>query len=175
MPLREVATVLVIDHVAKSASRSTPYARGAGSKLADTETFWYVEAEEKFSREQAGRVLLTLHKDREGSPASARALRGRRRRGQAAGEAGPADDDASGPSSVRKAREAVLGVLRRHDGEELTARQITELAGGKAATARDALRDLAADPSAPVSARPGEKNAVRYRFDADTMTALGIE
>lgn len=174
MPLREVATVIVIDHVPKSATRTTPYPRGAGSKLADTEVFWYVEAEEKFSREQIGRVLLTLHKDREGilPPQGVRF-----EVGDGAGKLPVKQipvDDASGPSSARKARDAVLDVLRRHDGEELTGRQITELVGGKAATAREALRDLAADPSAPVSARPGEKNAVHYRFNADAMTALEV-
>lgn len=60
------ATVVVIDHVAKAATRSEPYARGAGGKLADVDGQWYVEAHEPFSRDHKGKLLLTNHKNREG-------------------------------------------------------------------------------------------------------------
>lgn len=67
MPLRRLgATVAVIDHVPKGATRGTPYPRGAGSKLADTEVAWFVEAVEAFSQSQSGELLLTRQKDRNG-------------------------------------------------------------------------------------------------------------
>lgn len=67
LPLREAgATLLVIDHVSKSATRSQPYPRGAGSKLADTDVAFFIEAAEKFSRARSGVLAVTKQKDREG-------------------------------------------------------------------------------------------------------------
>lgn len=66
-PARELgATVVVIDHVAKSATRKTGYSRGAGAKAADVDAHWYVETTEDFNRDTPGKLLLTNEKDREG-------------------------------------------------------------------------------------------------------------
>jgi hypothetical protein len=66
MPVREYGgSAVVIDHVIKGATRSTPYptpyGRGDGS-----EVMFFIEVEEPFSREKIGRLRLTKHKDREG-------------------------------------------------------------------------------------------------------------
>jgi hypothetical protein len=60
------ATVVVIDHVAKSATAGTGYGRGAGAKKADTDAQWYVETVVPFSRDVSGKLMLTQQKDREG-------------------------------------------------------------------------------------------------------------
>jgi hypothetical protein len=173
MPLREQATVIVIDHVTKGATRSTPYARGAGSKLADTEVFWYVEALEKFNREQPGTILLTKHKDREG------VLPERVRFSVGDGKGGlpierVSDDDEQSHSASERVRRDVLGVLRQHDGAELTSRQVRELVTGRTADIATALRELASDPSQPVSARPADRNSILYRHDASATSALSV-
>lgn len=58
--------VVVIDHVTKSSNATARYSRGAGSKLADADVAWYVEATEPFNREQSGLIHCRLQKDREG-------------------------------------------------------------------------------------------------------------
>lgn len=58
--------IAVIDHVTKNASASSRYARGAGSKLADSDVAWFVEAIEPFSRTQSGLVRCGRQKDRSG-------------------------------------------------------------------------------------------------------------
>lgn len=57
--------VLVIDHVTKG-DKNSDYARGAGTKQADTDVHWKVNKLEPFNRTQKGLIELTLHKDREG-------------------------------------------------------------------------------------------------------------
>ena len=174
MPLREAATVVVIDHVVKGETRSTPYARGAGSKLADTEVFWFVEAEEKFYRDRIGRILLTKHKDREGIlPERVRFEVGD---GQGNLPVKRLEDEGvpGGPNAAVKARAAVLELLRRHDGESLSTRQIEQMVKGKREHVREAAKELAADPSAPVSSSPGERNAVLYKHDVGAAVALDV-
>jgi hypothetical protein len=149
-------------------------ARGAGSKLADTEVFWFVEAEEKFSREQSGVVLLTKHKDREGVLPERVRLKVGDGRGGLPIERIEVDDGVPGVARADAARREVLDVLRRHDGEELTGRQVVEMVSGRAAEVREALKALASDPSEPVSARPGERRSVLYGFDAAAATALAV-
>ena len=58
--------VVIIDHVTKNATASSRYSRGAGSKLADVDVQWYVEATEPFNREQSGLIHCRQQKDREG-------------------------------------------------------------------------------------------------------------
>lgn len=171
MPLREQASVIVIDHVTKGATRSTPYARGAGSKLADTEVFWYVEAEEKFNREQPGVILLTKHKDREGVLPE----RVRFSVGDGEGKLPIERMDAEGDSEAGKSealRRAILDLLRRNDGAELSSRHIRELVTGRASDIAAALKELATDPSVPVSGRPAPRGAVFYQFDGSAVSAL---
>jgi hypothetical protein len=172
LPLREHATVVVIDHVTKGATRTTPYARGAGAKLADTEVMWYVEAVEPFSRTKVGEVLLTKHKDREGVlPERVRFEVGDgnaklpvKRLPDGADEARVTDE---------KARRAVLDVLRKHDGSKLSTNQLVQMATGvRASDVRSAAAELADDQSQPVSSEPGARNSVMYWLDAAAATAL---
>jgi hypothetical protein len=170
MPLREHGTVVVIDHVIKGATATTPYARGAGSKLADTEVMWYVDAVTPFSRSQIGELLLTKHKDREGVlPEHIRFEVGD---GKGKLPIKRLADDASAASGAgAKIKAALLGTLTKHDGSELSTNQVLELTPGKRTAKLAALTELAADPSAPVSSRPGTNRTVVYRFDASAVTA----
>lgn len=60
--------IVVIDHVTKASSgRDGQYARGASSKLADSDVHWHVETIEKFKTDKIGRVRLKLKKDNDGS------------------------------------------------------------------------------------------------------------
>lgn len=63
---RHALPVVVIDHVTKDSTSKQRYARGAGSKLADSDVAWYVELHEPFSRTQAGVIHCVLKKDRDG-------------------------------------------------------------------------------------------------------------
>jgi len=175
MPLREAGTVIVIDHVTKGATRTTPYARGAGSKLADTEVFWYVEAQEKFSRERSGVILLTKHKDREGVLPERLRFKVGDGKGGLPVERIDADSEEGGEgreSPRTRVMAAVREKLRSHDGEALTGRQVEQMVSGRRAAVADALRDLAADPSEPFTASPGPRTSVLYRHDASAPTAL---
>jgi len=57
--------VLVIDHVTKN-DKDSDYARGAGTKQADTDVHWKVDKLEDFTRAKQGLIQMTRHKDREG-------------------------------------------------------------------------------------------------------------
>lgn len=60
------AAVLQIDHVAKSEGNRGRFAIGAQHKLAGVAVAYGVEAIERPSRQRAGRVKVTIHKDRHG-------------------------------------------------------------------------------------------------------------
>ena len=178
LPLREAgATLLVIDHVSKAATRSQPYPRGAGSKLADTDVAFYIEATQRFSRARGGELAVTKQKDREGVLPD-----GTQRYAIGDGEGRlPIErlDDESDPRVARndaraRARAEVAAVLSRNDGEELTTNQVCQFVEAKREYVRDALRGLAADASEPYSARPGPNNSVLYRFDAQATKALSL-
>jgi AAA domain len=172
MPLREHATVIVIDHVTKAATRSTPYPRGAGSKLADTEVFWFVEAEEKFNREQPGVILLSKHKDREGVlPERVRFSVGDGKGNLPVERIEAESGDSGKPESLRR---ETLNVLQRHDGQELSTNQLEQLVSGRRGDVRTAAKELASDPGVAVSVRAGERRAVYYRYDAAAMTAVEV-
>ena len=164
MPLRRLgATAVVIDHVTKGATSRTPYPRGAGSKLADAEVAWYVEATEKFNREQAGEVLLTCHKDRNGVlPREVRLRVGD-------GVGGLPVEVLDGPSGsgdrFDQIKRHVLDTLRKHDGEKLTVSQLKGLVTGKSKAIGDAARELGDELGEPVSSGPGPRNSVLYWHD----------
>jgi hypothetical protein len=173
MPLREYATVVVVDHVVKSATRTMPYSRGAGSKLADTEVHWYVEAEVKFNRSQIGRLRLTKHKDREGILPSEVYLKVGDGSGlltveQVDGEATKAD------RKVGKIKVAIRELLTKQDGERFTKNYIEGAVEGKRSDIRTALTQLVSDPGEPFSVRPGDRGASMYGFDAAAKTAAQL-
>lgn len=58
-------TVIVIDHITKT-GQDSQYARGAGTKEADTDVHWRVIKVTEFDRNNAGCVMLVRKKDREG-------------------------------------------------------------------------------------------------------------
>lgn len=58
--------ILVIDHVTKSATETTKYSRGAGSKQADADIAWFVKCETPFNRTTVGTISVHQQKDREG-------------------------------------------------------------------------------------------------------------
>jgi AAA domain len=176
LPAREAgATVIVIDHVVKGATKATPYARGAGSKLADTDVMWYVERTKPFDRETIGRLELTRSKDRIGCLPEAVALR----IGDGAGglplEVVEVDDEDNRSLRAAGMRGRVLSVLSEHSSpeEKLSGRQVVALTTGKAKEIQDALRELAADSSAPVASEP-HGQSVRYWHDEKARTGLPV-
>jgi len=171
IPTREAgATVIVIDHVTKGATKTTPYARGAGSKLADTDVSWYVEAIHNFDRETVGKVELTRKKDREGRLPERLAF-----------EVG--DGDGALPvrqveienEESRNEREAglrgkVLAALQEHSTPEqpLSGNQIVQLAHGRKADVLAALGELVSLAGSGVEQKPGERRSILYWFDPTT-------
>jgi hypothetical protein len=173
LPLREYATVVVIDHVTKGATRTTPYARGSGAKLADAEVMWYVEAVEPFSRSQVGKVLLTKHKDREGVLPERVSFEVGDGNGKLPVKR-VADDADSARVTDGKPRSIVLDALRSNDGRELTGRQLESMIAARASDVREAVKALALDPSQPVRQEAGSRNSILYSFDAASASALPI-
>lgn len=173
MPLREHATPIVVDHVVKSATRAMPYARGAGSKLADTEVMWYVEAELKFNRTQRGRLRLTKHKDREGilPPEIFLAV------GDGAGllSVERIDGEASKEDrTLAKIKASLMVFLNEHDGERFSTKYLEEAIAGTRGLIRTALTDLVGDPALPYSSIKGDHEANMYGCDASAATALAV-
>jgi hypothetical protein len=173
IPTREAgATVIVVDHVTKAATRSTPYPRGAGAKLADTDVNWYVEASERFDRDHAGRIRLTNHKDREGVLAAELQFA----IGDGQGGLPITPVEAGQDTGVSGLRSAVVAALAEHSSPEkpLSQRQVEGLVAGDNTRIRDELRRLAADPSAPVQVRPGSRNSLLYWFEESETGGLDV-
>ena len=138
LPMRETgASLVVIDHVGKGATRSQPYPRGAGSQLADTDVAFYIEAAEKFSRTKPGELAVTKKKDRDGvlpdftqrfsigdgeGKLPIKAL-------ESTSVSGVATDDSRG-----RVRRDVADLLRAQDGTDLTTNQVCQLVKRKAGT-----------------------------------------
>jgi hypothetical protein len=166
MPLRDLgATILVIDHVQKTASRSNPYPRGAGSKLADTEVAWFVEAIEPFNRSQVGELRLTKHKDRSGVLPAEMRLKVGDGQGNLPVEVieGAGESDGRGDKE-HQLRQRVVEALREHG--ELNVTQLKELVKGNASQVVATARELAHDPREPVGVGTGPRQSVIYRYDA---------
>jgi predicted ATP-dependent serine protease len=168
IPAREAgATVVVIDHVVKGATKSTPYARGAGSKLADTDAAWYVEATVRFDRETPGKVELTRHKDREGLLPELLVFEV----GDGAGmlPVKQVDAETEDTKAARGAgmRGKVLAVLQEHSTPErpLSGRQLEALAEGKAADIRAARDELVNLAGSGVKAAP-QGRGVGYWYES---------
>ena len=172
MPLRDLgATILVIDHVQKTASRSNPYPRGAGSKLADTEVAWFVEAIEPFNRSQVGELRLTKHKDRSGVLPAEMRLKVGDGQGNLPVEVieGAGESDGRGDKE-HQLRQRVVEALREHG--ELNVTQLKELVKGNASQVVATARELAHDPREPVGVGTGPRQSVIYRYDAAEAVPL---
>jgi KaiC/GvpD/RAD55 family RecA-like ATPase len=168
IPTREAGgTVLVIDHVTKGATKSTPYARGAGSKLADTDVSWYVEAVEQFDRSTAGKVELTRKKDREGRLPELLIYKVGDGAGSLPVERVAAEDEHTRDRRDAGLRGRVLAVLEEHSSPErkLSGRQLEALVEGKAADVRGARDELIGMPGSGVEAAP-DGRGVGYWYDA---------
>lgn len=177
LPAREAgATVVVIDHVQKGATRTTPYPRGAGSKLADTDVAWYVEATERFDREKSGRVELTRHKDREGLLPERLAYTV----GDGAGKLPVVQVDAETEETQDRRdgamRAKVLAVLQEHSTPDtpISTKQVLGRVVGRDSAVTAALRELAEDRSAPVSTVNGPRGSILYAHDPDAVGALAV-
>lgn len=162
--------MIVIDHVVKGATRATPYARGAGSKLADTDVAWYIEKTVNFDRETVGRIELTRHKDREGLLPERLAFEVGDGKGMLPVIAVEMEDEGSRSKREEGMRSRVLATLQEHaiGGTKLSTHQVVGMTTGKESAIREALRELAADKAAAVCAEPGERNAIVYFYDPDT-------
>lgn len=177
IPTREAgATVIVIDHVTKGATKQTPYARGAGSKLADTDVAWYVEATARFDRETAGRVELTRNKDREGLlPERLAYAVGDGAGGLPVVEVEMEDE---GTRTQREAgmRSKVLATLQEHSTPDkpVTTKQVVGRVTGRDSAITAALRELAEDRSAPVSTFNGPHGSILYAYDPGAVQALAV-
>jgi hypothetical protein len=168
IPAREAgATVVVIDHVVKGATKSTPYARGAGSKLADTDAAWYVEATVRFDRETPSKIELTRHKDREG-------LLPERLSFEVGDGAGmlpvkQVDAETEDTKAARGAgmRGKVLAALQEHSTPEqpLTGNQVVRFANGRKEAVLAALGELCEMDGSGVYMKPGPNRSVLYWYD----------
>lgn len=176
LPIRDYGgTALVIDHLTKSAKGSA-YARGASAKLADTDVHWGLTRTRPFARDHAGEVELRRLKDREGAlPERIVYAVGDGRGGLPIKtlEVRDADHEEAGERGS-EVRTRVLGVLRKHEDTELSGAQVVGMTRGREAAIREALSELGDDPSAPVTARPGARNSVRYRYDRAAADALPV-
>lgn len=178
LPTRDAgATVLVIDHVTKGATKTNPYPRGAGSKLADADMVWFVGKTKPFARDRVGAIELTnTGKDREGMMPKAVAFEvgdGNGRLPLTRTEV----EESDGPSKRdARLRAKVQAKLEEHSSADtkLTGRQVTDLVSGKAAAIREALRELAGDPGAPVTSAPGPRSSVLFWHDPEAVKALPI-
>ena len=175
MPLRGLgATVLVIDHVAKSATASNPYPRGAGAKLADTEVAWYVQKTEDFNQRASGEITLKCQKDRNGIlPLKVQLSVGD-------GEGGlPIKVKNTSDVSEGKADGygAVLGrtreAIKKHSGpdKKLSTRQLRQLVRGKNASVERAAKQLADEWYEPVQVE-ATNSAVVYWWDESAAPKL---
>lgn len=173
IPTREAgASVIVIDHVTKGTTKDNRYSRGAGSKLADTDVRWYVEAVQPFNRETVGRVELTRKKDRDGwLPHSQIAFEV----GDGAGGLPVRRVEVENPETQSK-REAglrgkVLAALQEHSTPEqaLSGNQIVQLVHGRKADVLAALGELVNLDGSGVEQRPGERRSILYWFDPATQ------
>lgn len=146
-PLRERCTVLVLDHVAKEATRATPYPRGAGAKKADTDVEFYLEAAAPFNRETVGKLRLTRHKDRIGIvPHTIYYSIGDGKGGLPLLEIAVIKDDQSGVETTKR----ILDLLAENEEVGLTINQLeTRLQDRSGAVAR-ILNGLADDPESDV-------------------------
>jgi AAA domain len=163
MPLRALgATVLVIDHVSKNATKYVPYARGAGSKLADTEVAWYVESVEPFSRTQIGKVRLTKHKDRSGVLPGEVWLRVGDAQGGLPIEVldGPGSN---GSTKSHELRNRIRDALKANE-EGLNTTQVTTLVKGKASVILEVIKEMADDGLEPVKAE-ARRRSIIYTYD----------
>lgn len=176
LPAREAgATVIVIDHVTKGSTKATPYARGAGSKLADTDVAWYVEATIRFDRETPGKIELTRHKDREGLMPERLVFEV----GDGSGGL-PVRQVAAETVDTRAERDAglrgrVLAVLQEHtDSEEpATTGQVVELTRGRRSAVIDALGELAHMNGSGVEHKPGPRGSVLHWYDPTLRRSPG--
>jgi hypothetical protein len=176
IPVRDLpATVAVADHVTKGATRSTPYARGAGTKLADTEVHWYVEATSRPSRSKAGELLLTNHADRDGVlPERVRYAVGDGEGGLPIREVYAGDSDEAGDaghgSDDLRIQTAILETLDKHtegDGRTITTNQLEQLVPVRARNGKVAsvAKMMAADADWRVQNRPGSRGALEWWSD----------
>lgn len=168
MPVRKFgATALVIDHVVKGATATMPYPRGSGSKLADTEVAWYVEKAEDFNREKAGELKLTRHKDRSGIlPEEVRLKIGDGMGGLPIEVVGSGERSKDNLSVVK---ERVVGALKAEAPKQLTTTQLRNMVTGNNTRIRDAAKDLAADPTEPVSVESGSGEKVLFCYDENAV------
>lgn len=177
LPTREAgATVMVIDHVVKNATRSTPYARGAGSKLADTDAHWYVERTAPFSRDRVGAIRLSRQKDREGCLPEALAFEVGDGAGNLPVNAIEVEDE--GHRSKREAglRQKVETILQEHStpDRKLTTSQVVQLVAANKSGVLGALAELTADRATGIRQEPGANNAILYWHDPDAASGLDI-
>jgi hypothetical protein len=181
MPVRERgSTVVVLDHVTKDANRHTPYPRGAGSKLADTDVAWYVEATKPFNREQAGELRLTQQKDRDGVLPQEVFMRVGDGEGGLPVEVVGAEAVGAGEAEAGERYGVVKGrvrdCLRKHRPRRISTTQLADLVTGKKATVIRAAKDLAGDLGEPVSSGPGKgANSVEYWYDEDAVPQIARE
>jgi energy-coupling factor transporter ATP-binding protein EcfA2 len=171
IPTREAgATVIVIDHVTKGATKTTPYARGAGSKLADTDVSWYVEAVHNFDRETVGKVELTRKKDREGRLPERLAFEVGDGNGALPVRQVEIENEESQGKREAGLRGRVLAALQEHSTPEqtLSGNQIVQLVHGRKADVLAALGELVNLSGSGVEQKPGERRSVLYWFDPTT-------
>lgn len=146
-PLRERCTVLVLDHVAKEATRATPYPRGAGAKKADTDIEFYLEAAAPFNRETVGRLRLTRHKDRLGLvPHTIYYSIGDGKGGIPITETSVVKDDQSGVETTKR----ILDLLDENEENGLTINQIETRLQDKSGAVARILNGLADDAASGV-------------------------
>ncbi len=166
MPIRQAGgTAMVIDHVTKGATAQMPYARGAGSKLADTDVAWYVEAAKPFSRQRAGELRLTLKKDRNGVlPQGVSFSIGDGQGGlpitMLAARSGQLE------ATVAAMQNRIIAVLKDAGPEGANTTQVKQQVRGNRQKVGEILKEMAEDGLQPVRSATGRrKDEVRFYYD----------
>ena len=148
---------LLIDHVIKSATENTGYARGSGDKLAAVQAQWYVKCPTEITETEPGEIEVIRWAARSGR------LNRRFRFLVGDGEGNLTfqrlDADQSPEAKLER---SIIEFLKAGQPEAFSLNQITAGVTGTAATTRETVKALAEAPDRPVELHEG-----RYRYVAN--------
>lgn len=175
-PTKEIGgRPLVIDHVHKSATKATPYARGAGGKKGATDVMFYFEKTEEFSIDQIGEIKAWRSRDRLGTLPKMVKFEVGDGHGRLPVTVTEVCKTIGGEGAQRDKRlraidEGIFTALMQHEKFGLTTSQVVESVRGKGKDVRDELKRLGADPVSPVERVPADTgNGIRWMYDAEAV------
>jgi len=175
------ATVVIIDHVAKSKDERGTYARGASAKKAKTDVAWGVSVESEFALDppKQGRIALRINKDRLGR-LPRRVVYTVGGTGDGSTRVRRIDNSAQATSARERIRTTVTNVLLEKTGDPnnaLPTSEIVELVKGKNDIVRQELDELAKDIESPVTfyTQSESDNATKYWWAEDTGVVIEVD